>query len=69
MAPQVLFPEAVATMLSAVHRQLAAAGAPRHRLAALQPLRALLVLLGNRVCEIATLRYALHIVMLVMDIR
>lgn len=60
---QVLFPEAVATQLAAVHTHIAAAYTPRHQQGALQSLRAMFAVLGPRVCILPTLRYAVHIVL------
>ncbi len=60
---QVLFPEAVATQLAVVHAHVSAARAPRHQLAALQALRAMVAVLGERACLPLTLRYAVHIVL------
>ncbi len=64
---QVLFPEVIATQLAAVHANIAAACAPRHQLAALQPLWAILAVLGGHACTLPTLRYAVHIVLQLVD--
>lgn len=64
---QVLYPDTVASLLSLVHQHLADARHARHGLQALGPLRALLQLLGPHMCEPATFRYAVHIVLQAMD--
>ena len=67
-ACQVLVPDVVAMQLAAVHANIAAACAPPHQLAALQPLWAVIAVLGARACTLPTLRYAVHIVLQLVDI-
>ena len=64
---QVLFPEVVAGLLLLVHGHMSSARHPRHAVRALAPLQALLQLLGPKVCEPATFRYTVHIVLQAME--
>ena len=64
---QVLFPDVVAGLLLLVHTHMSSARHSRHAVRALAPLQALLQLLGPNVCEPATFRYAVHIVLQAMD--
>jgi hypothetical protein len=64
---QVLFPDVVAGLLLLVHTHMSSARHPWHAVRALAPLQALLQLLGPNICEPATFRYAVHIVLQAMD--
>jgi len=66
---QVLGNYAVAAVMVEVHDHALRAALPRHRLRAMAPLRALLLLLGDRVLAPATFTYAVHILLQLMMMR
>lgn len=68
-AAQRLSADYLARILLVLHCNLELARHPRHTAAALGPLRAALALLGDRVCEPATLRYVASILLRLLPVR
>lgn len=59
----------LAAILLVTHAHLELARHPRHQTHALSSLQALLVLLEDRVCQAATLRYTVSIVLRLLPVR